>query len=376
MLLSSILSTLKAGLGQSRAGNTHRRPTHRRRAPGQPSLEPLEDRCCPSGYSVIDLGTLGGTESYATALNAAGQVVGLSYPPGNPGYHAFLWTPGGTDGVASNPRMKELPGLSSGESYALDINDTGQVVGWSDTGAVDASGSVVDFVLWQNGATTDLGIRDFQPSSRAAISNDGVVVGTGEIYSTGATGPFVWQAGHATALSDLLAGPDRSNWVLTFANDVNGSEIVGAGQYMGQSQPFLYIDDDGNFLNGGGAIYPLGTLGGTEAHANAINATGSVAGEFLTARGDSHAFVWVPNPTTPNGHVGTMKDLGKLSTLAGINFPNLRYEPTGINDAGNVVGYVKYFSQGFYWFGKGSIQDLNSLLPRNSPVSVGPGIPL
>ena len=41
-------------------------------------------------YTVTDLGTLGGTSSYAYAINASGQVVGYSLLAGNSVGHAFL----------------------------------------------------------------------------------------------------------------------------------------------------------------------------------------------------------------------------------------------------------------------------------------------
>jgi probable HAF family extracellular repeat protein len=42
-----------------------------------------------------DLGTLGGAESHALDVNDAGQVVGYSTFSGSGVFHAFLWTQGG-----------------------------------------------------------------------------------------------------------------------------------------------------------------------------------------------------------------------------------------------------------------------------------------
>ena len=70
----------------------------------------------------IDLGTLGGSNSYAQALNDRGQVVGFSNLAGDPwSYHAFSWTSG--DG------MIDLGTLGGGSSIAYAVNDLGQVVG-------------------------------------------------------------------------------------------------------------------------------------------------------------------------------------------------------------------------------------------------------
>ena len=43
----------------------------------------------------IDLGALGGTISYTAAVNESGQVVGDSFTAGNAGLHAFSWTADG-----------------------------------------------------------------------------------------------------------------------------------------------------------------------------------------------------------------------------------------------------------------------------------------
>lgn len=76
-------------------------------------------------YSVQDLGDLpGGTDgSSAMDINDLGQVVGYSRT--GTGYRAFLWTSGGG--------MQNLGDLPGGEdySYAFAINDLGQVVGYS-----------------------------------------------------------------------------------------------------------------------------------------------------------------------------------------------------------------------------------------------------
>jgi probable HAF family extracellular repeat protein len=56
-------------------------------------------------YTVTDLGTLGGTESFGSGLNASGQVAGASYTTGGAAYHTFLWkptTPNGASGTKTD----------------------------------------------------------------------------------------------------------------------------------------------------------------------------------------------------------------------------------------------------------------------------------
>ena len=76
-------------------------------------------------FSVTKLGALGGTNSVAQGINAAGQVVGNASTSGYAGtyaYHAFLWQSGS---------MQDLGTLGGTYSSAHGINAAGQVVGWA-----------------------------------------------------------------------------------------------------------------------------------------------------------------------------------------------------------------------------------------------------
>jgi probable HAF family extracellular repeat protein len=70
---------------------------------------------------MIDLGSLGGGYSNAFAVNAKGQVVGVSATAGDLEQHAFSWTQAGG--------MDDLGTLGGSYSMALDLNNNGQVVG-------------------------------------------------------------------------------------------------------------------------------------------------------------------------------------------------------------------------------------------------------
>src|SRR5690349_15695978 len=85
-------------------------------------LEILEKRNAPS--SIIDLGTLGGLNSYGLAINNSGMVVGGSniysfYDP-----HAYCYE-------SDIDAMMDLGTLGGNMSEGRGINDFGQIVGES-----------------------------------------------------------------------------------------------------------------------------------------------------------------------------------------------------------------------------------------------------
>nr|MDT0663997.1 hypothetical protein [Micromonospora sp. DSM 115978] len=110
-----------------------------------------------------DLGTLGGTNSAAVALNALGQTVGWSTLP-NGARHATLWSWGS---------KIDLGTLGGQHSEATDINDSGWVVGYSDT----ADGTLHAFA-WVRGHMYDLGVLSGDTASVAvAVNNNGQIIG-------------------------------------------------------------------------------------------------------------------------------------------------------------------------------------------------------
>src|SRR5690348_12674953 len=87
-------------------------------------------------YTLTDLGTLGGIESYATGISPTGQISGYSYSSSGPTIHAFVYS-GGT--------MMDLGTLGGDTSYGLSINPSGQVAGFANT-----SGGVQHAFLYTN----------------------------------------------------------------------------------------------------------------------------------------------------------------------------------------------------------------------------------
>ena len=112
--------------------------------------------------TMMDLGTLGGNWSRADAINNKGEVVGVSRTASGE-TRPFLWR---------NGRMFELKTLGGQFGHRVaDINGRGQVVGTSTM--PDGSRHAV---LWWKGKITDLG-----PGAAMAISDSGIIAGTGPI---------------------------------------------------------------------------------------------------------------------------------------------------------------------------------------------------
>src|SRR2546423_11174985 len=121
-----------------------------------------------SSYEIVDLGTLGGDFSSATAINQSGQVVGTASTADGT-KRAFLWSLG---------TMRDLGSLGGSNSHAAAINSTGKVAGWAETTSGNSHACTFD------GATVvDLHPPRFKNSYAQGINDAGVVVGraaTGE----------------------------------------------------------------------------------------------------------------------------------------------------------------------------------------------------
>jgi probable HAF family extracellular repeat protein len=177
---------------------------------------------------MTDLGTLGGTWSYALGINASGQIVGDSWinTTDSSPYHGYLYS-GGV--------MTDLGTLPYGsDSQANGINASGQVVGSSYTLVGPHA------FLYSGGVMTDLGTLpgDGQGYSKG-INASGQVVG----YSVSKDGSlyraFLYSGGAMIDLNSLL--PANSGWFrLTEAYAINDfGQIAGSGIVNGATHAFL-----------------------------------------------------------------------------------------------------------------------------------------
>ena len=177
-----------------------------------------------------NLGTLdGGSISAAYDINDSGQVVGSSNGGTSSGQeHAFLYSGG---------QMQDLGTLGGAFSRASGINDAGQVVGAAGT----PTGNRRAF-LYSGGQMKDLGTLDGGSSSVANdINNSGQVVGWSTKSNAESNAyPFLYSDGQMHDLNSLI--PAGSGWQLFSAEAINSSgQIVGRGSLPGASGQRAFI---------------------------------------------------------------------------------------------------------------------------------------
>lgn len=142
------------------------------------------------------LPTLGGSITYAAALNDRGQVTGRSYDFGDNKLHAIVY---------DNGVVHDLGTLQGGQtSSGADINEAGDVAGWSEVflnGSMDRHAFV-----YRNGSMLDLGTLGGEDSEALSINNLGQVLGRSEIeMGDDEQDYFIFDQGQMQNLDDLVA---------------------------------------------------------------------------------------------------------------------------------------------------------------------------
>ncbi len=251
-----------------------------------------------------DLGTLGGSSSWTSGINAAGSIVGGSYTTGYSNEHAFLY-----DGS-----MHDLGTLGGTTSGANTINDSGVIVG-SATLASTGNNPAPSHAFLYDGTMHDLGTLGGTNSSANGINNSGIIAGSSQLAGDAITHAFLYNG----TMHDIG----------TLSGSVNSSAvgINSLGQVVG------FASD--NSVSGGyraffydGTMHALGTLGGSYSEAFAINDAGYIVGLSAISDGTTHPFLYDGT---------TMLDLNSLliGNLSGVEL----ISASGINNQDQIAAY-------------------------------------
>jgi probable HAF family extracellular repeat protein len=304
-------------------------------------------------YKLIDLGTLGGPNSFVTFLGTntitpRGGVIGEADTPTPDPYapfclqsdclvnHTLLWE----DGVSAD--LGALPGVNS--SIPSWINSLNWVVGASENGSVDPMTGFPETaaVLWKNGRIINLGTLGGNVSEANGINDRGQVVGgalnaildpfsatfaksfipftPGFFFFPVSTQAhaFLWQNGMMQDLG-TLGGPDSIAWYVNEGGQVAGQSSIN---YVANSTTGVPTVD--TFFWQNGKMVDIGNLGGDFSWPSGLNNRGDVVGAmFLAGDSEYHPFLW---------RHGTLKDLGTFGGNAGV--------ANAINGGGEVTGWA------------------------------------
>lgn len=308
-------------------------------------------------YKLYDLGTLGGPDSvnqfFVISLTNKGVIGGAqtaAADPFNPHclgqflydmiqtdcyvMHAFLWN----HGILTD--LGALPGNDgNNSSLAGAINNYGLIAGVAENVSVDPDTGYPEAhaVVWYNGKIRDLGTLGGTQSAAWDVNDLGQVVGValnatedplsagfglgyGMIWpGTTQLRAFVWQNG---VMRDLgtLGGPDASAIAIN-----QFGQIAGESYTSKHIHRWTGIPTEDPFLWTNGKMIDLGTLGGTIGYSVWLNDRGQVVGVSNLA-GDEiyHGFLW---------DQGVLRDLRPPKQNGG-NYSWVYW----INELGDVVG--------------------------------------
>lgn len=253
----------------------------------------------------INLGTLGGNESFSTSVNNRGQVVGLAQngTPDSFGLgsgqqaRAFLWERG---------TMRDLGTLGGPDAFAIDINDRGQILGVSFTNSI--------------------------PNQSTGVPTlDG----------------FLWEDGKMIDIPDPLGGTQLSPYYLSKHGQVLGNADLPGDDFEHGRHPFLWE---------GGTFTDLGTFGGSTGDAYKINDAGQIVGDASFSDSTYHATLW------QNGTISDLGTVGNDPCSVALDI-NLRGQAVGWS--GTCDGQAP---RAVVWNASAGLVDLNTLVSSDSDI--------
>lgn len=265
------------------------------------------------GRGIELLPTLGGGVGRAYGLNDSGDVAGYSYLEDN-SIRAFRWAEhSGIENLGTFP-------VGGGSSQATAINASGQVAGFA-----LLNGSQRAF-RYSNGVIQDLGV--LPGAAEGAVSVANALNDLGEVVGDAST-------------TDLLIKE-------AFRTDPNGQNMTGLGTLGGAQSWATAVNNSGQITGyaktslgethayrreAAGSLRDLRTLGGTRSYGYSINSDGYVVG-YSTTPGDTsqHAFIWR----------NTLEGMTDLNSMLPPDSGWILESAYGINDSGQITGVGRY----------------------------------
>ncbi len=274
------------------------------------------------GGQAVDLGTLaGGEASFALSINNRGQVVGFSQA-GDGETHAVLWDQG---------RVVDLGVSGGGFSYAVDVNERGDVLGMAATPTGHRA------FLWKDGQRVDVGPPAALWSSGLDVNNKGQVVGSAPLVDQMKMVGYRWSpdgsvdtfglGGDVVVVAAVNESGEAAGYgTLAFATpaSIEATRRTGALPDLPTELVQMTEDEEGApvtvhaFVYRGGEVIDIGTLGGPHASAIDINAGGQIVGSSARADGTPRAYVWsgtmieLPTPQDASAGASDLNDRGQV----------------------------------------------------------------